>query len=176
MRMSAKASSTNEAGTMLKELNETGKRIGLRINRTKIQFMKKSYCEDEGVQLEGSQIVETSSYVYLGRSMNMENDLKKELEQKDDTSVGSISTRIRILHLKSVPPQIRGMMPLKDKVYERVPGLYNDLGGGVGTILAPSYRPRRDERLGEHWGGFEPLIDHVDTAELLTDCTTPAPT
>ncbi|KAK6765759.1 hypothetical protein RB195_025585 [Necator americanus] len=40
--------------------------------------MKKAYCEAGGVQLEGSQLVETSSYVYLGRSMNMENDLKEE--------------------------------------------------------------------------------------------------
>ncbi|KAK6757899.1 hypothetical protein RB195_015615 [Necator americanus] len=43
--------------------------------------MKNAYCEDGGVQLEGSQIVETSSYVYLGRSMNMENDLKEELNR-----------------------------------------------------------------------------------------------
>ncbi|KAK6757253.1 hypothetical protein RB195_015213 [Necator americanus] len=35
-----------------------------------------------GVQLEGSQIVGTSSYVYLGRSMNMENDLKEELNRR----------------------------------------------------------------------------------------------
>ncbi|KAK6741713.1 hypothetical protein RB195_009529 [Necator americanus] len=55
------SSSTNEAETMLNELNEAGKRIGLRINRKKAQFMKNAYCEDGGVQLEGSQIVETSS-------------------------------------------------------------------------------------------------------------------
>ncbi|KAK6751184.1 hypothetical protein RB195_002886 [Necator americanus] len=76
------SSSTNEAETMLNELNEAGKRIGLRINRKKTQFMKNAYCEDGGVQLEGSQIVETPSYVYLGRSMNMENDLKEELNRK----------------------------------------------------------------------------------------------
>ncbi|KAK6763479.1 hypothetical protein RB195_023977 [Necator americanus] len=76
------SSSTNEAETMLNELNETGKRIGLRINRKKTQFMKNAHCEDGGVQLEGSQIVETPSYVYLGRSMNMENDLKEELNRR----------------------------------------------------------------------------------------------
>ncbi|KAK6755971.1 hypothetical protein RB195_014390 [Necator americanus] len=38
--------------------------------------------KDRGVQIEGSQIVETSSYVYLGRSMNMENDLKEELNRR----------------------------------------------------------------------------------------------
>ncbi|KAK6734461.1 hypothetical protein RB195_017942 [Necator americanus] len=48
----------------------------------KTQFMKNAHCEDGGVQLEGSQIVETPSYVYLGRSMNMENDLKEELNRR----------------------------------------------------------------------------------------------
>ncbi|KAK6737049.1 hypothetical protein RB195_019632 [Necator americanus] len=67
---------------MLNELNEAGKRIGLRINRKKAQFMKNASCEDGGVQLEGSQIVETSSYVYLGRSMNVENDFKEELNRR----------------------------------------------------------------------------------------------
>ncbi|KAK6741345.1 hypothetical protein RB195_009283 [Necator americanus] len=67
---------------MLNELNETGKIIGLRINRKKTQFMKNAYCEDGGVQLEGSQIVETPSYIYLGRSMNMGNYLKEELNRR----------------------------------------------------------------------------------------------
>ncbi|KAK6761573.1 hypothetical protein RB195_022589 [Necator americanus] len=76
------SSSTNEAETMLNELNEAGKRIGLRINRKKTQFMKNAYYEDGGAQLEGSHIVETSSYLYLGRSMNMENDLDEELNRR----------------------------------------------------------------------------------------------
>ncbi|KAK6764094.1 hypothetical protein RB195_024427 [Necator americanus] len=46
------------------------------------QFLKNTNCEDRGVQLEDYQIVETSSYVYLGRSMNMENDLKEELNKR----------------------------------------------------------------------------------------------
>ena len=50
------SNSTNEAETMLNELNEAGKRIGLRINRKKTQFMKNAYCEDGGVQLEDSRI------------------------------------------------------------------------------------------------------------------------
>ncbi|KAK6758422.1 hypothetical protein RB195_015939 [Necator americanus] len=67
---------------MLNELNEAGKRIGLRINRKKTQFMKNAYSEDGGVQLEGSRIVETSSYIHHERSMNMENDLKEELNRR----------------------------------------------------------------------------------------------
>ncbi|KAK6760979.1 hypothetical protein RB195_022159 [Necator americanus] len=67
---------------MLKELNKVGKRIGLRINRKKSQFMENAFGEDGGVQLDSSQIVETSSQVHLRHSMNMENDLKKELNRR----------------------------------------------------------------------------------------------
>ncbi|KAK6757724.1 hypothetical protein RB195_015501 [Necator americanus] len=76
------SSSASEAETMLNELNEAGKRIGLRMNRKEDTVHENAYCEDGGVQLEGSQIVETSSYVYLGRSMNMENHLEKELNRR----------------------------------------------------------------------------------------------
>ncbi len=76
------SSSINEAETMLKELNEVGKTIGLRINRKKTQFMKNGLIEDTELKLEGSPITETSSYVYLGRSMNMQNDLKEELNRR----------------------------------------------------------------------------------------------
>ena len=76
------SSSTTEADAMLKELNEAGKKFGLRINRKKTQFMKNAYSEGNGIQLDGSPITETPSYVYLGRSMNMENDLEEELNRR----------------------------------------------------------------------------------------------
>ena len=76
------SSSITEAETMLKELNEVGKKIGLRINRKKTQFMKNALCEDAEMELEGTPITETSSYVYLGHSMNMENDLREELNRR----------------------------------------------------------------------------------------------
>ncbi|KAK6742684.1 hypothetical protein RB195_010129 [Necator americanus] len=53
--------------------------------------MKNAYCEDGGIQLEGFQIVETSSYVYLGRSMNMENDLKKEVDIRMRTALAAFA-------------------------------------------------------------------------------------
>ncbi|KAK6742831.1 hypothetical protein RB195_010226 [Necator americanus] len=76
------SNSTNEAEAMLNELNEARKRVGPRIDRKKTQFMMIAYCEEGEVQLESSPIVETSSYVYLGLSMNMENDLEEELNRR----------------------------------------------------------------------------------------------
>ncbi|VDM65543.1 unnamed protein product [Strongylus vulgaris] len=59
-----------EAKKMLKELNE----VGLRINWRKTWFMKNAYCKDQGMELQSFPIAEASSF---GRSMNMENDLKR---------------------------------------------------------------------------------------------------
>ncbi|VDM75686.1 unnamed protein product [Strongylus vulgaris] len=56
-----------EAETMLKELNQN------------------AFCEDQKMELEGSPIAETSSYVYLGRSKNVENDLKEELNRRQSS-------------------------------------------------------------------------------------------
>ncbi|KAK6754112.1 hypothetical protein RB195_013239 [Necator americanus] len=49
---------------------------------TKTQFLKNVRFEDEGIELEGFQTVETLSYVYLGRPMDMGNKLKEELNRR----------------------------------------------------------------------------------------------
>ncbi|KAJ1346165.1 hypothetical protein KIN20_000882 [Parelaphostrongylus tenuis] len=46
---------------MLKELNEEGKKFGLRINRAGTQIMKFPWCEAEQIELDGWLIEETSS-------------------------------------------------------------------------------------------------------------------
>ncbi|VDM64040.1 unnamed protein product [Angiostrongylus costaricensis] len=74
--------STSEAEVMINELNEAGKKIGLRINRKKTQFMKNLWCEGEKIEFDGSLIAETTSYVYLGRPMNMENNVNEELDRR----------------------------------------------------------------------------------------------
>ncbi|KAE9418395.1 hypothetical protein Angca_004145, partial [Angiostrongylus cantonensis] len=74
--------STSGAEMLINELNEAGIKIGLRINRKKTQFMKNPWCEGEKIELDDSLIAETTSYVYLGRSMNMENSMKEELDRR----------------------------------------------------------------------------------------------
>lgn len=43
--------------------------------------MKNVHDDLEGIQIEGFQLTETSSYVSLGRSMNMVNDMRVELDR-----------------------------------------------------------------------------------------------
>ncbi|VDL71861.1 unnamed protein product [Nippostrongylus brasiliensis] len=60
---------------MLRELNEAGGKIGLRIIRKNKQFMKNSWCDEGHIELDGSPQV---PYVYLGRSINIDSDFKEE--------------------------------------------------------------------------------------------------
>ena len=39
--------------------------------------MKNAWCNGGHLDIDGSPIVEAKSYVYLGRSTNMENDMKE---------------------------------------------------------------------------------------------------
>ncbi|VDP12319.1 unnamed protein product [Heligmosomoides polygyrus] len=73
---------TAEAETMLKELNEAGMKIGLRITRKKTQFMKNVWCEGDNINIDGSLLTGAISYVYLGRSINIDNDKKEELSRR----------------------------------------------------------------------------------------------
>ncbi|WKY12382.1 hypothetical protein Q1695_003734 [Nippostrongylus brasiliensis] len=75
---------------MLRELDEAGRKIGLRINRKKTQFMKNSWCDEGHIELDGSPIAETKSYLYLGRSMNMDNDMKEELIRRRSAALVSL--------------------------------------------------------------------------------------
>ncbi|KAJ1362000.1 hypothetical protein KIN20_021406 [Parelaphostrongylus tenuis] len=67
---------------MLKELSEAGKKIGLCINCMRTRSMKSQLCNDEHIRLHGSLIAETFPYVYLGRSLNMENNMEEELDSR----------------------------------------------------------------------------------------------
>uniref|UniRef100_A0A7I5EED8 Reverse transcriptase domain-containing protein n=1 Tax=Haemonchus contortus TaxID=6289 RepID=A0A7I5EED8_HAECO len=50
--------------------------------QTKTQFMKNAWADEGQVKIDGTPIKETSSYVYLGRSMDMENDMREELVKR----------------------------------------------------------------------------------------------
>uniref|UniRef100_A0A0N4WDK4 Reverse transcriptase domain-containing protein n=1 Tax=Haemonchus placei TaxID=6290 RepID=A0A0N4WDK4_HAEPC len=54
-------------------------RIGLRRNLTKTMFMKNGLVPDAPFMLNGKNISDCSSYVYLGREVNMMNDLAPEV-------------------------------------------------------------------------------------------------
>ena len=60
---------------------ECGK-VGLQLNLNKTMLMKNELVPDVPFALNGTNISECSSYVYLGRELNMRNDLVPELRRR----------------------------------------------------------------------------------------------
>ncbi|VDM60332.1 unnamed protein product [Angiostrongylus costaricensis] len=63
------------------ELNEAGKDRTLYKSKEDLVH-ENSCCEGEKIELEGSLIAETTSFVYLRRSMNMRNNMKEDLDKR----------------------------------------------------------------------------------------------
>ncbi|EYB88108.1 hypothetical protein Y032_0252g223 [Ancylostoma ceylanicum] len=60
---------------MLADFDDACGKIGLQLNLTKTMFMRNGWVPDAPFSLNGTTIFECSSYVYLGREVNMMNDL-----------------------------------------------------------------------------------------------------
>nr|CDJ90892.1 RNA-directed DNA polymerase (reverse transcriptase) domain containing protein [Haemonchus contortus] len=84
------SSSIAEAETMLAELNKAGKKAGLRINQTKTQLMRNVWADEGQIKIDGTPIKETSSYVYLGRYIIMDNDMREELVRRQKAAFGPL--------------------------------------------------------------------------------------
>ncbi|VDL68855.1 unnamed protein product, partial [Nippostrongylus brasiliensis] len=71
-----------DASRMINGLHEAGKEAGLTINTTKTKVLRNSFCSLEPVLLQGVALEDVKEYVYLGRLVNMKNDLKPEIERR----------------------------------------------------------------------------------------------
>nr|CDJ81426.1 reverse transcriptase [Haemonchus contortus] len=79
-----------QAERMLAEFDTACGRIGLRLNLTNTMFMKNGLVPDTPLMLNGKNSFECYSYVYLGREVNMINDLASELCRRKRAVTGSI--------------------------------------------------------------------------------------
>ncbi|VDP23097.1 unnamed protein product [Heligmosomoides polygyrus] len=68
-----------QAERMLTEFDRVCGNVRLQLNLTKAMFMENGQVADAPFSLNGTNISECSSYVYLGREVNMANDLALEL-------------------------------------------------------------------------------------------------
>ncbi|KAK6761364.1 hypothetical protein RB195_022432 [Necator americanus] len=71
--------SISQAERMLTEFDGTCGCIGLQLNLQKKMFMRNGWVSDAPFKLNGMNISECTSYVYLGRGLNMMEDLTPEL-------------------------------------------------------------------------------------------------
>ncbi|KAE9415131.1 hypothetical protein Angca_009308, partial [Angiostrongylus cantonensis] len=72
----------SQAERMLADFDKACGKIGLRLNLKKTMFMKNGLVSFGPFTLRGTNISECSSYVYLGREINMMNDLAPELSRR----------------------------------------------------------------------------------------------
>ncbi|KAK6739356.1 hypothetical protein RB195_021029 [Necator americanus] len=70
--------SISQAERMLTEFDETC--IGLQLNLRKTMFMRNGWDSDAPFTLNGTNISESSSFVYLGREISMNPDLNRRNE------------------------------------------------------------------------------------------------
>ncbi|VDM58928.1 unnamed protein product [Angiostrongylus costaricensis] len=67
---------------MLVDFDKACGKIGLRLNLTETMFMRNGLASYAPFTLNETNIYEGSSYVYLGREINMMNDLASELSRR----------------------------------------------------------------------------------------------
>ncbi|KAK6754069.1 hypothetical protein RB195_013211 [Necator americanus] len=72
----------SQAERMLTELDEKRGCIGLQLNLQKTIFTGNGWVSDDSFTLSGINISKCTSYIYLGREMNMMNDLTPELGRR----------------------------------------------------------------------------------------------
>ncbi|VDM54622.1 unnamed protein product [Angiostrongylus costaricensis] len=77
---------------MLDDFDKACGTIGLRINLTKTMFMKNGLVSYAPFTLSGTNIPECSSYIYLGREINVMNDLATELSRKKRAAWGAFKS------------------------------------------------------------------------------------
>ncbi|VDM64836.1 unnamed protein product [Angiostrongylus costaricensis] len=72
----------SQARRMLDDFDKACGKIGLRVNPTQTMLLKNGLVSHAPFTLNGTNISECSSYIYLGREINMMNDLAPELSRR----------------------------------------------------------------------------------------------
>src|SRR5713101_4669130 len=73
------AHTPKELEISLNKLNQNCQKIGLTIHPDKTKWMKNEYCKNSIIKLNNKLIEEVGSYIYLGQSIQMNNDIMQEI-------------------------------------------------------------------------------------------------
>uniref|UniRef100_A0A0K0CTZ1 Reverse transcriptase domain-containing protein n=1 Tax=Angiostrongylus cantonensis TaxID=6313 RepID=A0A0K0CTZ1_ANGCA len=82
----------SEAECIFADFDKACGKISLRLNLKKTMFMKNGLVSFAPFTLKGTNISEFSSYVYLGRKINMMNDLAPELSRRKRAACGAFNS------------------------------------------------------------------------------------
>ena len=67
---------------MLGRIHENCQKIGLSIHPGKTKWMKNAHCKTGIIKLNNQIIEEVNSYIYLGQSLQMNNDISMEIQRR----------------------------------------------------------------------------------------------
>ncbi|MFH4985126.1 hypothetical protein AB6A40_011835, partial [Gnathostoma spinigerum] len=73
---------TTEAEKKLHELDQQGKKVGLKINVAKTKFMQSVGLRGTTLRLNDVSVEQVESFVYLGQAMNMRHNMEEELKRR----------------------------------------------------------------------------------------------
>uniref|UniRef100_A0A0K0DDU2 Reverse transcriptase domain-containing protein n=1 Tax=Angiostrongylus cantonensis TaxID=6313 RepID=A0A0K0DDU2_ANGCA len=96
----------SQAERMLADFDKACGKIGLRLNLKKTMFMKNGLVLFATFTLNGTNISECSSYVCLGREINMMNDLAPELSRRKRAAWGAFES-IEDVVMKTMNTRLR---------------------------------------------------------------------
>ncbi|VDM55249.1 unnamed protein product [Angiostrongylus costaricensis] len=82
----------SQASRMLANFDKACGKIGLLLNLTKTMFMKNGLVSCATFSLNGTNISECSSYIYLSREINIISDLAPELNRRKRTAWGALKS------------------------------------------------------------------------------------
>ncbi|VDM55979.1 unnamed protein product [Angiostrongylus costaricensis] len=81
----------NQAERMLADFDKACEKIGLRLNLAETMSMRNGLISYAPLMLNGANISECSSYVYLGREINMMNALAPQLSRREQAVWGAFT-------------------------------------------------------------------------------------
>ncbi|VDO91809.1 unnamed protein product [Heligmosomoides polygyrus] len=84
--------SISQAERLLADFDRVCGNVGLQLNLTKTMLMRNGQVSDASFSLNGTNISECSSYVYLGREVNMANDLAPKLSRRKRAAWGAFKS------------------------------------------------------------------------------------
>ena len=79
------AESEEKLEDMLEDLNNKGKRDGMKLNKKKTKIMRNEVARSRlrtGLMIDVEQLEEVTAYKYLGRLVTSGNDISKEIAQR----------------------------------------------------------------------------------------------
>ncbi|KAK6761833.1 hypothetical protein RB195_022790 [Necator americanus] len=135
---------------LLTEFDETCECIGLQLNLQKTMFIRNGWVSDAPFTLNGTNISECTSYVCLGREINIKNDLTPELGRRRREAWGAY---------KSIDDVVKKVRNTRLRAH-----LFNTTVLPALTCASETwgFHKQKEVRIGEE---YDRLVEH------LHDCT-----